>query len=159
MLFFKHTVANHRQNIIWFHIYIKVGKYSEILLIVNHFTTIPSLRYFISCCPDEEAHMIQFPNGPVRLHRRCNFAKSSFYAHVQPWPPAQQPRKHTRIDRTPKSKRQHILTSLLGREEETACYQYIYCTIVFCLLSNHCHTEGHEANNIHNTCVPLGTHH
>lgn len=65
MLLFKYTVANHRQNIICFYIYINVRIYSEILLIVNHFTKIPSLRYLISRYTDEKARMRQFPNRQV----------------------------------------------------------------------------------------------
>lgn len=60
MLLFKYTVANHRQNIICFHILgslKSVRKDSKILLIVNHFTKIPSLRYFTSCYTDEKAYI------------------------------------------------------------------------------------------------------
>lgn len=51
---------------------------------------------------------------------KMQLCKKQLCSNMQPQRPAQQHREHTRTGRTPKSERQNILASLLGREEETA---------------------------------------
>lgn len=106
---------------------------------------------------DEKARMRQFPKGPVGLfYRRCNLAKSSLYANMQPWPPAQQHRNTLELTGPQRVETTHTNITFGQGGKDSMILVHLFHN---CLLSNHYHTKGHEVNKSHNTCVPLGTHH